>query len=244
MDQFNKICKDIKEVKIQGATNIARAGIKALKLKSDRKSIKKLLSLRPTEPCLYNAIQYAKKHDTKKAMQYLNKADKIITTYGTKLIKRNDIIYTHCHSGTVLKILAASKNKNITVYNTETRPLYQGRITSKELAKLKIKNIHLIDSAMRLAIKKADIILLGTDAITKTKIYNKIGSELIAETAKRYKTPIYICTNSWKFDKRSITKKETPLEKRNPKEIWKNPPKNIQIYNPAFEKQSISPLLI
>ena len=34
MDNFSKIVKDIKSIKIQGATNVAKAGLKALKLKS------------------------------------------------------------------------------------------------------------------------------------------------------------------------------------------------------------------
>ena len=46
---------------------------------------------------------------------------------GAKLIKKNMNIMTHCHSGSVIKILttAHKQNKNIHVYNTETRPLYQ-----------------------------------------------------------------------------------------------------------------------
>ena len=232
---FNKICKDIKEVKIQGATNIAKAGVKALNYKRDKASIKKLLSLRPTEPCLKNAINHALKHGTKAALNYLTKSEKAITLYGKHLLPSNSRIFTHCHSSSVIKILKTKKG--LTVYNTETRPLFQGRITSRELSKNKIKNIHFIDSAMRLAIKECHFILLGADAITKHKIYNKIGSELVAETAHLHKKPLYICSHSWKY-----SSTEPKLENRPTNEVWKNPPKHTKILNPAFEK--INPKLI
>ena len=60
MDEFKKIVQDIKELKIQGATNIALQGLKAMQLSSDYKSIKELISSRPSEPSLQNAIKYAK----------------------------------------------------------------------------------------------------------------------------------------------------------------------------------------
>ena len=38
MDSFSKICKDIKSIKIQGATNVAKAAVKAYRLKPTKKS--------------------------------------------------------------------------------------------------------------------------------------------------------------------------------------------------------------
>ena len=52
MGKFETICKKIKNLKIQGAENIAKAGLRAYALKPNKNSIKKLLSLRITEPCL------------------------------------------------------------------------------------------------------------------------------------------------------------------------------------------------
>ncbi len=67
---------------------------------------------------------------------------------GAKLIKKNMNIVTHCHSGSVIKILveAHKQNKNIHVYNTETRPLYQGRKTSQDLIKAGVKDTMITDS--------------------------------------------------------------------------------------------------
>jgi translation initiation factor 2B subunit (eIF-2B alpha/beta/delta family) len=242
MNRFDKICKDIKEVKIQGATNVAIAAIKALDIQKDKKSINKLIALRPTEPALKNGIAYALKYGVEEALRKIESQNPKISHHGAKLIKHNSVIYTHCHSSAVIGVIKSAKNKKIKVNNTETRPLFQGRRTSKDLAKLKIPNELYIDSAMRAAIKKCDIVLLGADSITKKKVINKIGSELVCETARRFRKPVYICASTWKYDRDSEHGTETPIEYRNPKEVWPQAPKNTKIINPAFEK--IDPYLI
>ncbi|MDD5651425.1 MAG: translation initiation factor eIF-2B [Candidatus Nanoarchaeia archaeon] len=244
---FNEICKAIKEVKIQGAENVAKAAIKAYYLKPTKESVKKLISLRPTEPCLRNSLNFVQmdKKNISKALVHFEESKYLISEYGSKLINNHDIVYTHCHSSTVLEVLkkARERKKIFLVRNTESRPLFQGRITSTELAKLKIPNSHFVDSAMRIALKKADLMLIGADAITaEGKVINKIGSELAAEVAKKYEVPIYICTNSWKFDPKTIFGYGEIIEERPKNEIWNNPPKGINIINPSFEK--IDPDLI
>ncbi len=247
--KFEKICLDIQKVRIQGAENIAIAGLELLKIKNDPVSIKKIISLRPTEPLLRNCLFRAKSFNNleegvKNSLDHLKYSKEEIKKHGANLIKNGCTIFTHCHSSSVIDILVEAKKqgKNFIVYNTETRPLFQGRKTSSELAKNGIPVIHVLDSAARLAIKRADIIFFGADAITKNKVYNKIGSELFALTARNYHVPVYIISDSWKFDPQSIYGSETPLEERPSEEIWKNAPKGVIIENPAFEK--ISTLMI
>jgi ribose 1,5-bisphosphate isomerase len=233
VDKFDKICNDIKNIKIQGAENIAKAGLIAYSLNQNKKTIKKLISLRPTEPLLFNILNYAEKNNVESALNLLKKNEKKITNYGKEIIKNNSIIFTHCHSSTVINILKEAKKqgKKFEVYNTETRPLYQGRKTALELAKSKIKVTNIIDSAAHLAIKKSNLMLIGADAILKNgNVVNKIGSGLFAETSYNHKVPVYIASNSLKF-----SNKKTKLEERNFDEVWKNMPKNIKIKNPAFE---------
>jgi len=85
-------------------------------------------------------------------------------------------------------------------------------------------------------------VLLGCDAITPTKIINKIGSELFCEVAASYKIPVYICTNSWKFDPKTLFDYDEEIETRSPKEVWEQPPKGVTIDNHAFE--NINPGLV
>ncbi|MBU2638315.1 MAG: S-methyl-5-thioribose-1-phosphate isomerase [Nanoarchaeota archaeon] len=264
---FNSTCRKIKELKIQGATNVAVAAVEALasaalksKAKNSKKLLediasarKKLLATRPTEPMMRNFLNfmYARamtgndvkdikaeaKRAAKESLMMKAAAKQAIVRIGAGLIEDGSIVYTHCHSSTVTGILKeAAKTKKFEVYNTETRPLFQGRITAKELAKAKIPVTHFIDSAAKLALKKADVMLIGADAITPMGIYNKIGSGLFAELARKYDTPVYVCSVSWKFNPSSIFGQDEVIEERSGKEVWKDAPKNVIVKNYAFEK--------
>lgn len=273
--KFEKIVKDIKDLKIQSAENIAKHAILALCAYS--KDIKQvltktafldelerakqiLLKSRPTEPCMRNALNFVLHGlddlslETLKskfyrridhALDHIKVSEDTITDYGVKKIKNGSRIFTHCHSSTVISILKKAKKqgKNFEVHNTETRPLYQGRITAKELINANIPVFHYVDAAARLAIKNADMMLIGCDAIdSEGKCYNKIGSEMFAEIANKFDIPVYIATDSWKFDPRTIFGYNEEIEKRNKNEVWKNAPSKLKIQNYAFEK--ISPNLI
>ncbi len=244
---FNKICKDIKEVKIQGAENVAIAAVKAYYLNQTKEAVNKLISLRPTEPCLRNALKFVQL-DTKNityALKHFEEAKEKIAKIIFNKIENNTIIFTHCHSSTVSNALIYTHKhgKKFEVYNTETRPLLQGRITATELAKADIKVTHFVDSAARIALKKSDLFLIGADAITvEGKVINKIGSELFAEIAHKLDVPLYVCSDSWKFDPKTIFGYEEIIEKRPEKEVWPNIPKNVKVNNLAFEK--IDPSLI
>ncbi len=236
--RFNQIVKDIKKVKIQGATNVARSALQAYFLIPTKSSKKKLISLRPTEPLLVNVLN--KKQSYKEILKHFSYALEKINKYILKLIKNDDVIFTHCHSTSVVNSLIYSKKKKrkFEVYNTETRPLYQGRKTARELKKAGIKITMFVDSAAMIAItksqgtKKVDKVFLGADALLKKGIINKVGSAMFAKIAYENKIPVYIISDSWKFSSKNLK-----IEERDFHEIWKKLPKNskIKIRNPAFE---------
>lgn len=250
---FEETVKKIKSLEIQGAENIAIAAVEAFaqKIKTTksentlRKYANELKEARATEPALQNAINYClANHKTdptiaKKVLKHFKDNQKIIAHNGAKLIHNGMKIFTHCHASTVERILieAHREGRKFEVFNTETRPRFQGRITATNLAKAGIKVTHCVDSAGRSLLRKCDLFLIGCDSITKSKkVINKIGTESLFDAANESKIPIYICTNSWKFDTKSTEKKDTKIEQRSGKEVWDNPPKNVTIYNPAFEK--------
>lgn len=226
------IIEDIKKVKIQGARNIARAALYAYSLNPTREVKEKLIHARPTEPMLEHTIRKFEELGYKKTLAHFDEAQEDINKNVLKLIKNNSVIFTHCHSTNVVKALvyAKKKGKKFEVYNTETRPLYQGRLTAKELEKNNIKVTMFIDSALDLALKETDIIFLGADAIVKNGVINKIGSETIAKLAKIEKIPVYIIADSWKHSHNYVK-----IEQRKVNEIWNRAPKHIKIKNPAFE---------
>ncbi|GAG35908.1 unnamed protein product, partial [marine sediment metagenome] len=213
--------------------------LEAYSLIPTKASKKKLLSSRPTEPMMENVLDMAEQG---KSLSQINKhfdsAQQAINKKVFQLIKSNDVIFTHCHSTNVIGALIYAKNKGkrFEVYNTETRPLYQGRKTARELKKAGIKVTMFVDSALGVALskeqgtKKATKVFLGADALLKKGIINKVGSEVIARIAHQEKIPVYVIADSWKF-----TKKKVPLENRKLNEVWDAAPKGVKVKNPAFE---------
>ncbi len=237
--KFNQIVQGIKNIKIQGATKIAKKALYAYLLIPTKQSKRKLLNSRPTEPMMENVLDLAEKGIPKnQILAHFEEAQKKINKKVFRLIKKDDVIFTHCHSTNVINALiyAKKKGKKFEVYNTETRPLLQGRKTAYELRKARIKVTMFVDSALGVALskeqgtKKADKVFLGADAILKKGVINKIGSEVIANIARDNKIPVYVVADSWKS-----TNSKIPLENRKLNEVWNNAPKKIRIKNPAFE---------
>ncbi len=265
--EFGRVIKNIRSLKVQGAENIARESVRSLQiiLKNSKahtgkdlyaeleKARKTLVSSRPTEPCMRNALNYVLKNADRKdivrlsegisknigeVLSYFDDSEKKIAEIGANTVRKDYAVFTHCHSSTVMMVLAKARFSGVRfiVHNTETRPRLQGRLTAKELSALGIKVFHYVDSAARLALKKSDLFLFGADAIQSDgRIINKIGTELFLEIAEKYDIPAYCCAVSWKFDPLTVYDVEEPMENRNPDEVWGKSPKNITIMNPAFE---------
>jgi len=240
MDRFGKICRGIKEVRIQGARNVARAALHAYGINPTAKSKKILLGLRPTEPMLARVLYLADKIPMQKILRHFDEAQGKINSFAMKILKNKMLILTHCHSTNVSNSLIYAKKhgRNFSVYNTETRPLFQGRRTARELSKAGIKVTMIEDSAAGDAlekggrIEKADVFVIGADALLSNgDVINKIGSNMFAEIAHNNHVPVYVIADAWKFSAGNVK-----IEERNYNEIWKHAPRHVKIRNPAFEK--------
>jgi ribose 1,5-bisphosphate isomerase len=260
----------IKQLRIQGATNIAIQSVKSLgeEIRNLRwsqredvyellnKSIEVLISSRPTEPMMRNGLKYMNQkigesnwnNPSKlnsvvswietEILDIFNKASKNMIEVGARRIQNGDTILTHCHSsgvtGTLIK--AKEQGKEFKVIQTETRPKYQGRITANELVKEGIDTTMIVDSATRYYMKEADLVLLGSDAITSEgNVINKIGSSQVALAAWEARIPFYIVSSLLKFDPVTISGVYETIEERHTDEIWDDPPNGLRILNPAFD---------
>lgn len=256
--------KKIKDLKIQGARAIAAASLNCLKKyanglktappkifnKKIRQAISSLKKSRPTEPLNQNFLNYLEKQLTgpenfiksaDRLTNLLSGAEKAIVKNGLGIIKYKQKILTHCHSSAVEAILkTAFKKKHFSVFNTETRPNYQGRITAKNLRLAGLPVTMVVDSAAPYLISPAsgsklmmDLIILGADAILPDgSVINKIGSFGIALAAKQSQTPLYIVATLLKYDADGII----DLEIRKTEEIWLKKPAGVKIINYAFDK--------
>ena len=102
-------------------------------------------------------------------------------------------IMTHCHSGSVVKTLTTARDqgKKIHVYNTETRPLYQGRRTSNDLVAAGVPDTMITDDTAPFFVDNIydsevdiDMVIIGSDCIKLNgDVFNKVGIFAIAMAA-------------------------------------------------------------
>lgn len=260
MDKYLvKVLKDIQELKIQGATSIAKASVVALGTWSSKNnwSYEKLSSYaqnlafaRPTEPLTQNCVLWLlEKAKLKEGQSLISDANEITTfltkakersiEYGAPLIKNGSTVLTHCHSSSVTAILVKAKkaDKKFKVFLTETRPKYQGHITADELVKQGINATMITDSQASFVVShedniKIDLVIVGADAIdTDGSAVNKVGSYALSLSAAFSKIPFYVAAILLKFTPFPII-----IEERSHEEVWKTHPKGLKINNPAFDK--------
>jgi eIF-2B alpha/beta/delta-like uncharacterized protein len=234
--------RKIRELEIQGATAVARESIRALQELHEtgptdeelQEAAATLRATRPTEPGLQNALDYVLgTRDFSTALEHFDDAQDKIREIGEPLIPDGGTVYTHCHSSTVRHVLEeAAAEKDLTVANTETRPVFQGRKTARELVDDGIEVHHFVDSAAREALGMADVMMIGADAITpEGAVYNKIGSRLFSDAAADVDVPVYVCTDAWKLATEGIE-----VEQRDRDEVWEDPPDGVTVHNPAFDR--------
>jgi ribose 1,5-bisphosphate isomerase len=214
---------------------------------------------RETEPLMRNAIRWiitqAQSVKTEKvetlrqnvvanANQFLKDLEdskEHIAEIGANRIHDGSVVFTHCHSSTVTRLLTKAKadGKNIKVICTETRPAYQGRITANELVGLGIETTFIVDSAARSFMGNVDIVIVGADAITSEgNVVNKIGSSSIAVLAHEARVPFYVVSELLKFDPETLHGECEKIEQRSTNEVWKEAPPKLIVRNPAFDVTS------
>ena len=253
------VVNDIKNLKIQGASEIAKAAVIDLnscgnRLKSKTRDdfieelevrAEKLKGARPTEPALQNCVNSA--------------MSKMKRSKSTEMLKLKKELFMHCKEEvlrikTYMKkieefgvsvipensiVLTHCHSHNVVnilkkadpvkVFATETRPRFQGRLTAKEISSAGIETEQIVDDAVADVMKQVDLVIIGADAITKDGVVNKVGSKMIAEIAFDYKRPLYVAASTLKI----IDKID--IEVRDSSEVWKDAPKNIKIKNYAFD---------
>lgn len=261
MTTFDSVIRDIRDLRIQGAATIARAGLEALSAEMIRPRVTvdvnelraQLFAVRPNEPMLRNLVdrylallppptQRSKEivqSTAERLLADLTRDEQHIAEVAARLLDGKHAVFTHCHSSTVTRAirLAAQQGARLTVFCTETRPRYQGRLTAQELAAAGVDVVQLVDGAALVALREAELFMLGADAVLATGFFvNKVGSRLLAMAAEHLDVPLYVCCHTLKFDAASIEGRDDPIEERSPEEVWPEHPAAVQIRNPAFER--------
>jgi ribose 1,5-bisphosphate isomerase len=223
---------------------------------------KKLLASRPTAVSLPNGVRFVM-HKAKKMLEsnpsledfrrgFKEAADEFIerslkaveriAEYGSRRIEDGDILMTHCNSSAVVEILkkAHMEGKSFKVFITETRPLYQGRITARQLGGEGIETYLIVDGAARYFMNDIDKVIVGADAVAVNgAVVNKIGTSMIALAAHEARTQFLVAAETFKFSPETIIGELIWIEERGSEEVLPSEEhKRIplcRVRNPAFD---------
>jgi len=214
-----------------------------------------LLSTRPTAVSLPNAISYVMKavrrsygtleeaveavvRAAEEFKHYSERSLDAIAEIGHRLVEDGSTVVTHCNSSAVTSILVKgwAEGKRFRVYATETRPRFQGHITARDLASKGISVTIIPDAAIAYAVRRADLVLVGADAIASNgALVNKIGTSQAALVAKTFGVPFYVAAETYKFSPYTLVGEPVEIEERDPREIVDPPIEGVEVRNPAFD---------
>lgn len=144
--------------------------------------------------------------------------NKKIGQWGAELLKDGDTVLTHCNAGSFATVMYGTalapiywavheQKKNIQVIADETRPWLQGaRITAFELQldKIPVKVECDNTSGLMMRLGKINKIIVGADRIVRDAVFNKIGTYMVAISAKYHNIPMYVAA-----PKSTLSLKET-----------------------------------
>ncbi|MBW3581599.1 MAG: S-methyl-5-thioribose-1-phosphate isomerase [Euryarchaeota archaeon] len=151
-------------------------------------------------------------------------------------------VLTHCHSSLAVACLVAThrSGKKIRVFADETRPWWQGHITTRLLAEAGVDVTLIVDSAAHLILEmeEVDVVVTGADTVTADgALYNKVGTRAVALGAKSLDIPFLVAAESHKFSPYSLDGTYPQIEERDPAEVLSGVEiPGVQVRNPVFDR--------
>ncbi|MHB1262294.1 MAG: translation initiation factor eIF-2B [Thermoplasmatota archaeon] len=260
----------IRSMGIRGAAAIGEAAAKALAdhvrtssgtpaatLASARKAARALDAARPTAVSLHNALGWvleataaestapamkaAASEAAARVAREVAMSRQAIAAAGARHLRGAEVVLTHCHSSTVVAVLAAAHQSDaaLEVIATETRPFRQGLRTVAALREAGVETALIVDSAVEhvLATRDIDAVVVGADTVARDgSLFNKIGTAGVAALAQMHGVPVYSAAGLHKFSQRPpgdvAIEERAPSEVASPKEV----PAGVRIFNPVFDR--------
>jgi translation initiation factor eIF-2B subunit delta len=160
--------------------------------------------------------------------------------HGARLVKPGRLVLTYSHSAAVrmaiLRALAAGRRFEVVC--SESRPMGEGVSLARRLAFAGVP-VHLTtDAALAGWMEHADLFLVGADALTASGAVNKIGTEPLAQAARRLGVPAYILADSSKWLPAGLARFWRMREEA-PGEIARLRDPNLQVHNRYFDRSPL-----
>ena len=163
--------------------------------------------------------------------------DRIARSY-LKVAPEHAVVVTTSFSDNVLATLQLlhEKERLSRVFVLESRPLLEGRFLGIALREAGIAASLTPDALGPSLVAESTAVLVGADSVLRDgSVVNKIGSYGLALAAREHGKPFHVACETLKFDVRHDAASWPGCPLMRPREVWENPPEEIEIVNRYFE---------
>jgi translation initiation factor eIF-2B subunit delta len=160
----------------------------------------------------------------------------IVQHAGRELIPDAGWVASFSRSSLVERTLLAAHQagRDIQVLLGESRPLYEGRELSTRLTAAGVQCWLTVDAACGLLLPRADVLIVGADAVRPRTFVNKVGTYSLLLIARELNLDCYALAQREKFLPADAAL--FALDERQPSEVWADPTPGVQVRNPTFEE--------
>lgn len=159
--------------------------------------------------------------------------------HGARLVKSGSLVLTYSHSTAVRMALlrALAAGRRFEVVCSESRPMGEGLALARRLAFAGVP-VHLTtDAALSGWMEQADLFVVGADAVCE-EVVNKVGTEPLAQAAKRARIPAYVLADSSKWLPAGLAR-FWRMRQEAPGEIASLRRSNVQVHNRYFDRSPL-----
>jgi len=145
------------------------------------------------------------------------------------------MVITHSYSSSVLAALVGARDRIEHVVVTESRPLYEGRATARELAAAGIPVSLVTDAQMGVFIREARVAVVGADSVLEDgSVVNKAGTSLLALAARAAGAPFYVVAETLKIA--PWPARDVQMEENDAGEVAPDVPAGVCVRNIYFDR--------
>ncbi|KTW29938.1 translation initiation factor eIF2B subunit delta [Pneumocystis jirovecii RU7] len=132
-------------------------------------------------------------------------ADQVIIAAGQNKINNGDVILIYSRSSIVEQVLieAYQRHKFFRVIVVDSRPGFEGKECVHRLSKVGIISTYLTISSLCYIMREVTKVFLGAHAmLSNGALYSRVGTSIVAMTAKDNNIPVIVFCESYKFTDR------------------------------------------
>jgi translation initiation factor 2B subunit (eIF-2B alpha/beta/delta family) len=145
-------------------------------------------------------------------------------------------LVTLSNSGSVRQAFEElARTRPLRVACAEGRPAFEGRRLAETLADAGIAVTLFSDAAIAEAVRDANAVVVGADAVASDWFMNKVGTRMLAAAASIAGVPVYAIASRDKFCAPALSPCISPCDGA-ADEIWDAPPSRVAVRNPYFER--------